>query len=120
LGDFIDFFEQHGVGVTNASPFSMGLLTERGVPEWHPAPKPLVEACRKAADFCHQAGYPIEKLAMQFAVSNPHIASTVFSTTRPENLAKNIEYINQPIDWDLVKKVQDIIGDQKRVSWANT
>lgn len=120
LVDFLDFFEQNGVGVTNASPFSMGLLTERGVPDWHPAPKPLVEKCVAAAEFCKQQGYPIEKLAMQFSCSNPRIASTIFSTTRPENLLKNIEFCNDPIDWQLVKKVQEIIGDQKRVSWANT
>lgn len=120
LVDFLDFFEENGVGVTNASPFSMGLLTERGVPDWHPAPKPLVEKCVEAARFCAEQGYPIEKLAMQYSCSNPRIASTVFSTTRPENLLKNIEFVNEPIDWELVKKVQEIIGDQKRVSWANT
>ena len=120
LVDFIDFFEENGVGVINASPFSMGLLTERGVPDWHPAPKPLVEKCRQAAEYCKSVGYPIEKLAMQYSHANPRIASTVFSTTRPENLLKNIGYVSEPLDMELVKKVQDIIGDQKRVSWANT
>jgi aryl-alcohol dehydrogenase-like predicted oxidoreductase len=98
----------------------MGLLTERGVPAWHPAPKPLVNACEQAAAYCKEVGYPIEKLAMQFAVSNPRIASTVFSTTRADNLKKNIAYVNEPIDWELVAKVREIIGDQQRVSWANT
>lgn len=120
LVDFLDFFEANGVGVISASPFSMGLLTERGVPAWHPAPKPLVEACVKAAEHCKAKGYPIEKLAMQFSVQNDRIASTLFSTTRPENLLKNIEYISEPVDEQLVKEVQEIIGDQKRVSWANT
>jgi aryl-alcohol dehydrogenase-like predicted oxidoreductase len=120
LADFFDFFEQHGVGITSASPFSMGLLTERGVPDWHPAPKPLVRACEEAARYCREVGYPIEKLAMQFAVSNERIASTVFSTTRPDNLKRNIEFINEPIDWELVAKVREIIGDQQRVSWKNT
>ena len=120
LVDFLDFFEETGVGVLSASPFSMGLLTERGVPEWHPAPKPLVEACVKAAEHCKAKGYPIEKLAMQFSIQNDRIASTLFSTTRPENLLKNIEYIKEPADEQLVKEVQEIIGDQKRVSWANT
>ena len=120
LVDFLDFFEENGVGVINASPFSMGLLTERGVPEWHPAPKALVEACVKAAEYCKAKGYPIEKLAMQFSIHNDRIASTLFSTTRPENLLKNIEYIKEPADEQLVKEVQEIIGDQKRVSWANT
>ena len=120
LVDFLDFFEENGVGVISASPFSMGLLTECGVPEWHPAPKPLVEACVKAAEHCKAKGYPIEKLAMQFSIQNDRIASTLFSTTRPENLLKNIEYIKEPADEQLVKEVQEIIGDQKRVSWANT
>ena len=40
LADELDYFEQHGVGVINASPLSMGLLSRRGVPDWHPAPKP--------------------------------------------------------------------------------
>ena len=120
LVDFLDFFEKNGVGVSNASPFSMGLLTERGVPGWHPAPKPLVRVCEEAAQYCKEKGYPIEKLAMQFSVSNPRIASTIFSTTRPENLKKNLAYIEEPIDWDLVAKVREIIGDQQRVSWANT
>ena len=120
LADFLDYFEQKGVGIINASPLSMGLLTERGVPDWHPAPKSLIEACAKAAEYCKTKNFPIEKLAMQFSVSNDRIATTLFSTTNPENVKKNIDSINEPIDWDLVKEVRDIIGDQQRVSWSNT
>lgn len=120
LADFIDYFEQKGVGIVNASPLSMGLLTERGVPDWHPAPKSLIEACSRAAEYCKTKNFPIEKLAMQFSVSNDRIATTLFSTTNPENVKKNIDSINEPIDWDLVKVVRDIIGDQQRVSWSNT
>ena len=120
LADFLDFFEENHIGVLSASPFSMGLLTERGVPEWHPAPKPLVEACRRAAEHCKAKNYPIEKLAMQFACSNPRIATTVFSTTRPDAIKTNLAYIAEPMDEQLVQEVREIIGDQQRVSWANT
>jgi aryl-alcohol dehydrogenase-like predicted oxidoreductase len=120
LADYIDFFEQHGVGIINASPLSMGLLSERGVPSWHPAPKPLVEACEKAAEFCKAKGYPIEKLAVQYAVSSPHIASTLFSSANPANVRRNIEWANEEPDWDFVKEVKEIIGDQQRVTWANS
>lgn len=120
LADFLDYFESKEIGVINASPLSMGLLSERGVPAWHPAPKPLVEACRKAMEHCKAKNYPIEKLAMQFSVSNPRIATTLFSTTNPENVKKNIAFIEEPIDWELVREVQEIIGEQKRVSWANS
>lgn len=120
LTDFVDFFEQHGVGIINASPLSMGLLSERGVPSWHPAPKPLVEVCQKAAEFCKAKGYPIEKLAVQYAVSFPRIASTLFSSANPANVRRNIEWANEEPDWDLVKEVKEIIGDQQRVTWANS
>ena len=120
LVDFLDFFEKHDVGVINASPLSMGLLSERGIPEWHPAPKALVEVCRKAVQHRKSRNYPIEKLAIQFSVSNPRIATTLFSSANPENVLKNIRFAEEPIDWDLVKEVQEIIGDQKRVSWINS
>ena len=120
LADYLGFFEHHGIGVINASPLSMGLLSERGAPDWHPAPKALRLACARAADYCREQGYPIEKLAMQFACSNPRIASTVFSTTRPEAIKTNIAYIEEAMDEQLVREVRDIIGPQQRVSWANT
>ena len=120
LKDFIDFFESRGIGIINASPLSMGLLSQRGVPDWHPAPKPLVEACAKAAQRCAEKNYPIERLAIQYAVSNPHIAGTLFSSANPDNVKRNIQWANEEPDWELVKEVQDIIGDQKRVSWANS
>lgn len=118
--DFLDFFEANNVGVISASPLSMGLLSERGVPDWHPAPKPLVEVCKKAAEHCKAKDYPIEKLAMQYALSNDRIATTLFSSANPANVKKNLAFIEEPIDWDLVHEVQEIIGDQKRVSWANS
>ena len=120
LIDYAGFFEQHGVGIINASPLSMGLLSQRGVPCWHPAPKPLVKACQKAAEYCSEQGYPIEKLAVQYSVSNPRIASTLFSSANPDNVRRNILWANEEPDWDLVDKVKEIIGDQQRVTWANS
>jgi aryl-alcohol dehydrogenase-like predicted oxidoreductase len=120
LEDYLDFFEQQGVGVINASPLSMGLLSQRGVPAWHPAPKPLVNACQKAAEYCSQKGYPIEKLAVQYSVSCERIASTLFSSANPANVKRNIEWANEEPDWELVREVKDIIGNQQRVTWANS
>ena len=118
--DFLDFFEANNVGIISASPLSMGLLSQRGVPDWHPAPKPLVEACAKAARHCASKGYPIEKLAMQYALSNDRIATTLFSSANPENVKKNLAFVEEPIDWQLVEEVREIIGDHQRVSWANS
>lgn len=120
LLDYLDYFEQRSIGVINASPLSMGLLSRRGVPAWHPAPKSLVDACRRAVEYCDAKGYPIEKLAMQYSVSQPRIATTLFSSANSENVAKNIVFVSEQPDWELIGEVKRIIGDQQRVSWANS
>ncbi|MBQ9229917.1 MAG: aldo/keto reductase [Prevotella sp.] len=121
LADYLGFFERYGVGVINASPFSMGLLSQRGAPDWHPASKDLKEACAKAAAYCEAQGYPIDKLAIQFSTSmNPRIATTLFSSANPKNVLKNIQYVNEPMDEELVRKVQEIIGKQMFVRWRNS
>ena len=121
LADYLGFFEMNGIGVINASPFAMGLLSRRGAPDWHPATWALREACKKAADYCEQKGYPIDKLAIQFATSlNPRIATTLFSSANPDNVLKNIRYVGEPIDEQLVKEVQQIIGNQMFARWKNS
>jgi len=121
LLDYLDFFEQRGIGVINASPFSMGLLSERGTPDWHPAPDSLKSACARAAAYCKERQYPIDKLAIQYSTSqNPRIATTLFSSANPENVRRNIEYVNQPVDEQLVMEVHQIIGDQMGVRWKNS
>ncbi len=121
LLEYLDFLEERGIGVINASPLSMGLLSQRGAPDWHPATPALREACRKAAEYCAQQGYPIEKLAMQYSTGlNPRIATTLFSSANPANVLKNIEFVSEPADESLVAEVRRIIGDQMYVRWKNS
>ena len=121
LLDYMDFFEERGIGIINASPLSMGLLSQRGTPDWHPAPEALKAACARAAAYCTEIGYPIEKLAIQYSTSlNPRIATTLFSSANPANVLKNIGYVNEPVDQEVIAKVREIIGDQMRVRWKNS
>lgn len=120
LTDYIDYFETKKIGVINASPFSMGLLTERGAPNWHPAPKPLQDLCRKAVSHCKSKGVSIEQLAIKYSVSNPRIATTLFSTTRPEAVIQNIAWVKQALDEELLHEVQTILAPRFRDTWLNS
>ena len=51
---------------------------------------------------------------------NPRIATTLFSSANPDNVLKNIDYVNEPMDEQLVGEVQEIIGDQMFVRWKNS
>lgn len=120
LADYLDYFESKNIGVINASPFSMGLLTERGAPEWHPAPKPLQNVCKKATEYCKSKGKSIEQLAVKYSVSNPRIATTLFSTTRPEAVLKNIQWAEQALDETLLQEVHGILESRFRDTWLNS
>ena len=120
LSDYLDYFESKKIGVINASPYSMGLLTERGVPDWHPAPEALKRLSRKAVEHCKSKGVPIEQLAVSFSVHNPRIATTLFSTTNPENVLKTIQYANTPLDMELLNEVQKIFEPGFRDTWVNS
>jgi aryl-alcohol dehydrogenase-like predicted oxidoreductase len=120
LADYLDYFESKGVGVINASPFSMGLLTERGAPEWHPAPQPLKDLCRKAALYCRSQGKSIEQLAIRYAVNHPRITTTLFSTTRPDAVMRNVEWAGQAFDEALYREVRRILEPRFRDTWLNS
>ncbi len=120
LADYLDYFESKNIGVINASPYSMGLLTERGIPDWHPVPDALIRLSKKAIEYCKSKGISIEQLAVGFSVNNPRIATTLFSTTNPENVLKTIRYANAPLDMELVKEVQKIFEPGFRDTWVNS
>ncbi|MCD8042722.1 MAG: aldo/keto reductase [Tannerellaceae bacterium] len=120
LADYLDYFEARNIGVINASPYSMGLLTGRGAPDWHPAPAALQRLARKAVAYCNTRGVSIEQLAVSFAVANPRIATTLFSTTSAENVLKTIRYATTPADQALIQEIQKIFEPGFRDTWVNS
>ncbi len=71
LVDLIPYAKEKGVGIINASPTGMGLLTARGAPEWHPAGKDIINGCRQAVEYCDARGVDIVKLAVQYLLLAP-------------------------------------------------
>jgi L-galactose dehydrogenase len=71
-----------GVALLNASPLSMGLLTVRGPPPWHPARPALKERCAAAAAYATERGADIAHLALAFCLAAPPelLPTTLIST----------------------------------------
>ncbi len=109
LETLLPYLNQHNVGVINASPTGMGLLTERGAPAWHPASPAIIAGCRRAVEYCLSLGEDIVKLAVQFAISHPAIATTLIGTANPENIRKNVAYAEAPVDHALIAQVREIL-----------
>jgi len=110
LASLLPYFAQKEVGVINASPTGMGLLTPRGVPSWHPATPAMTAVARQAVDYCQARGVDIVRLALQFCLADPRVATTLVGSANPENIRRNIGYADEPLDAELVAAVQKIMA----------
>jgi aryl-alcohol dehydrogenase-like predicted oxidoreductase len=117
LKELISFLQQKNVGIISASPLSMGLLTPRGAPDWHPAPSEIKDVCARAAQFCTDKGVDIAKLAVQFSLSNSEIHTTLVGTANPNNIRKNIEWLSEPLDEELLRDVQAVLKPIQNQTW---
>ncbi len=116
----IPFYQKHQVGIINASPLSMGLLSDRGAPAWHPASPAIKHYCAEAAKHCQSKNYRIEQLAIKYAVEHPDIATTLVSTSNPENIRKNAEWAAAPLNKELLHEVLEILKPIHRHTWENS
>lgn len=64
LKSYVNFFQEHNIGIVCASAHALGLLTNTGPQPWHPARDDVKAICRKAAHICKEANIELGKLAM--------------------------------------------------------
>ena len=118
LLDILPYLKEKRVGTINASAMAMGLLTEN-LPEWHPAPEELKEACRTASRFCREQGKNLSKLALQYAISNPEIATTLVGMRTQSEVEENVSWASEKIDEDLLNDVLNILKSVHNLTWKS-
>jgi L-galactose dehydrogenase len=111
--------KSEGVGIINAAPFAMNLLTAKGPPAWHPAPADIREACARAAAHCKARKASLAKLALQFAVGGREIATTLVGSASATKIKENVKWLEQPIDLRLLAEVLDILSPIRNQSWPS-
>ncbi|KAF6257021.1 NADP-dependent oxidoreductase domain-containing protein [Scenedesmus sp. NREL 46B-D3] len=131
LADAIPYFQEKQVGIISASPLSMGLLTPQGPPEWHPAPPELKEAAAAAAACCRDQGVDLTKLALQFAVKNPSISTTLVGMCSSGVVRANVTAVLQALGAEAadsssvrqerkaLEEVERIMAPVKGLTWAS-
>jgi L-galactose dehydrogenase len=119
LTDLLPAAERYGVGVLNASPLGMGLLTRQGPPPWHPAPEAIKAACRDAAKLCRDRRADSSFLGMQYCFAESRIPSTITGTAKKEELDANLKALTTPIDPALLADVQKVLEPVRNQAWPS-
>ncbi len=109
LAGLVPYLKQKGVGIMNAAPFSARLLTSAPLPKWHKATPQVRDVARKAAEHCAKKGSDIAKLALQFSIRHPDLATCITGSASPQRIAEWAKWAAEPVDEQLLKEVQDIL-----------
>lgn len=115
----LPLLEKQNIGLVNASPLSMGLLSTRGTPDWHLASAELKAICKRAAEHCASKGQDIAKLAVQYSTSNERIPTTLVSTANPDNIRNNAAWTDEPVDQELLQEVLEILAPIHNQTWIS-
>ena len=119
LADLSPLLTARGIGVISASPLSMGLLTQGGPPEWHPASIQLKNACAEAVRHCRSKGVDISRLALQFSLAQNTFASTLIGILNADQITSNIHQMAEPLDTVLLHDVMDILRPVHNQTWLS-
>merc|ERR1711872_579750 len=93
LQDHIEYFIKKGVGIISGSPTGMGLLTNAGPPDWHPATDNLKNFCREAGKYCKDRGVELGKLSVFHCLQFEGIHTTVLGFGSMDILNINLDII---------------------------
>ena len=106
-----------GVGLINASPLHMGILSSSGPQPWHPASKETIRVGQQVAQLCQQWGVSVSSVALRFATDNRGITSTLCGMKNPKEVLQNIQGLETPNDPELLKQIAQLVEPVKNQTW---
>jgi L-galactose dehydrogenase len=115
VDDLLPRLAAKGLGAMNAGPFSARLLTNAELPVWLKEPESVKAAARAAAKLCAERGVDLAQLALQFSCEHPGIATTVAGSANPANIRKWAQWLETPIDRELLAEVQALFAPVKNL-----
>ena len=114
----IPYLKARTIGIMHAGPFSARLLTDAPLPVWLKEPPSVLAAAQAARALCRSRGTELAKLALQFAIANPDIATTIAGSANPTNIRNWATWAAQPLDQELLGQVQAIFAGVHNIGHA--
>ncbi|XP_071803334.1 uncharacterized protein [Asterias amurensis] len=93
----LPYLKEKNVGIINAAPIGMGLLTNKGPPLWHPASTDIRNACQNAALYCQSKDINISRLAVHYSLSQNAADITVIGMDSVDIIDVNLQTLNESL-----------------------
>lgn len=103
INEYISKWRNKGIYIIQGGFTSMGLFTDKHLPEWHPADAKTRQICKSVRDICEKYGENITKIAFQYLYTIKTISNILVGPTTIDELAnykdwiQNIEKLNMQI-----------------------
>ena len=111
--------ERLQIGLINASPLHMGLLTAEGPPEWHPAPQPVKEASARVVELCRVYRTEPAIVALRFCLSHPFVSSTLVGMSSAKQVQQNLRALEVEPDPELMAQIEATVAPVRDMTWAS-
>ena len=111
------FARDRRIGLINASPLHMGMLTEQGAPPWHPASQTVHRTSSKAAELCRTRGADLSRVALQYCLDSTGVATTLSGFATAGQVRANVESAYAPRDPDLVHDLLALLAPVRNLIW---
>ncbi|MBA2532822.1 MAG: aldo/keto reductase family protein [Nocardioidaceae bacterium] len=128
--DVVPTCEELGIGQVVWSPIAQGVLTGKYRPgQPHPEGSratddkggadmirrwlgdDVLTAVARLQPLADQAGLSMASLAVAWVLQNPNVSAAIIGATRPEQVTQNVEAAGVRLDADLMKAIDEALGD---------
>ncbi len=108
-----------GVGLINASPLHMGLLSGGAIAPWHPAPDAIKEAAARAVEVCRARGFKPAAVALGYCLKHPFVASTLVGCRGIGEVDDALFALKNPPPSELLHEIRAILAPVHNVAWPS-
>jgi L-galactose dehydrogenase len=107
------------IGLINASPLLMGILTEAGPPPWHPAPASLKLAGAKIVELCRRNGVAAARVALRFCLDHDYVATTLSGMSTTRQVEENVKSCAFACGPEMMEQIQKIVEPVANLTWPS-
>ena len=113
------FLKERGIGLINASPLHMGILSPNTTPDWHPAPVAVRKAGIRANQISEAHGFPLPELALRFCLAHPYATTTLVGMATVHQVEQNLRALLPADDASVIEEITKAIAPSLNYVWPS-